>query len=433
MVYVPELDRQGFADRQSKNRRPRPSINYTKRDDVREMMRSPMGKNYGNMMDLQSQAARQGGFDKGDPKIAELKAARRQYNRKDKYKIGELMGYEPLDVQDTYRRNSEVLREHARPTYKTMYPVTDIAREISGSGGLSGMLLNKAFGKSKKAGKNFFDDLRGMGADIFGSIGIGGAVPRDEATEKVLTNYADKTFGDAYPTNIHDDEFIDTENWYDDRKDIVIPPDYPIDEGAFTSLHPFDDSRREEAIMAQYPGRKDVPIPKRPNMYDVAGPWFGTAPLEDVTISDLPEEGNLISDELWDSIRDFDLSTLGGPDIHAGEDITVAPWLTDPSLPMPEELIEGEKYLPGNYYDELIEDPPSIPFDDSFREAGIADAMKSGLNLAGRRPYEDEYRSFVESSGPVMVTYEDFIETYLPRIQESRGVFRAGLNSQGRR
>ena len=76
-----------------------------------------------------------------------------------------------------------------------------------------------------------------------------------------------------------------------------------------------------------------------------------------------------------------------------------------------------------------------IPFDDSDREEGIASMMKSGLNLAGRRPYEDVYRAFVESSGPseVMVTYEDFMENYLPRIQESRGVFRAGLNSQGRR
>ena len=67
MVYTPELDRQGFADRQSKkNRRPRPSINYTRRDDVRDFMKSPAGKNYGNMLDLQNQAIRQGGFDKGD-------------------------------------------------------------------------------------------------------------------------------------------------------------------------------------------------------------------------------------------------------------------------------------------------------------------------------------------------------------------------------
>ena len=101
------------------------------------------------------------------------------------------------------------------------------------------------------------------------------------------------------------------------------------------------------------------------------------------------------------------------------EGIRVAPWLTDPSIPMPVEE----------------EAPPSIPFDDSGRESGIASMMKSGLNLAGRRPYEDEYRAFVESSGPseVMVTYEDFMENYLPRIQESRGVFRAGLNSKGRR
>ena len=354
----------------------RPAIQFTRRDDVREMMRSPMGQNYGNMMDLQSQAVRHGGFDKGDPRVAELKKARRQYNREDKYKIGNLMGYDPLDVQDIYRQNSEVLREHARPTYKTMYPVTDIARGVSGSGGLTGMLLNKAFGKSKKAGKNFFDDLRGMGADILGGIGIGGAVDPEEATEKVLTNYADKTFGDAYPTNIHDDEFIDTENWTE-RENVVIPPDYPIDEGAFTSLHPFDDSRREAAIKAQYPGRKDVPIPKRPNMYDVAGPWFGTAPLEDVTISEIDEDKkgkNLISDELWESIRDFDPSTLGKPgNIHAGEDIIVPPWLTDPSLPMPPELLEES-------VEEVI-----TPFDDSARETGIMNAMIS--------PYSRDNRS----------------------------------------
>ena len=353
----------------------RPAIQFTRRDDVREMMRSPMGQNYGNMMDLQSQAVRHGGFDKGDPRVAELKKARRQYNREDKYKIGNLMGYDPLDVQDIYRQNSEVLREHARPTYKTMYPVTDIARGVSGSGGLTGMLLNKAFGKSKKAGKNFFDDLRGMGADILGGIGIGGAVDPEEATEKVLTNYADKTFGDAYPTNIHDDEFIDTENWTE-RENVVIPPDYPIDEGAFTSLHPFDDSRREAAIKAQYPGRKDVPIPKRPNMYDVAGPWFGTAPLEDVTISEIDEDKkgkNLISDELWESIRDFDPSTIGIPGVHAGEDITVPPWLTNPDLPMPPELLEES-------VDEVI-----TPFDDSARETGIMNAMRS--------PYSRDNRS----------------------------------------
>ena len=173
----------------------RPAVQFTRRDDVRDLMKSPAGQNYGNMMDLQSQAVRHGGFDKGDPRVAELKAARRKYNREDKYNVGNLMGYDPTDVQDIYRQNSGVLREHARPTYKEMYPISDIAHQVVGGGGLTGMLLNKAIGKSKKAGKNFFDDLRGMGGDIFGAIGIGGAVPRDEATEEILTNYATETFG----------------------------------------------------------------------------------------------------------------------------------------------------------------------------------------------------------------------------------------------
>ena len=352
----------------------RPAVQFTRRDDVRDLMKSPAGQNYGNMMDLQSQAVRHGGFDKGDPRVAELKAARRKYNREDKYNVGNLMGYDPTDVQDIYRQNSGVLREHARPTYKEMYPISDIAHQVVGGGGLTGMLLNKAIGKSKKAGKNFFDDLRGMGADILGGIGIGGAVDPEEATEKVLTNYADKTFGDAYPTNIHDDEFIDTENWTE-RENVVIPPDYPIDEGAFTSLHPFDDSRREAAIKAQYPGRKDVPIPKRPNMYDVAGPWFGTAPLEDVTISEIDEDKkgkNLISDELWESIREFDPSTIGIPGVHAGEDITVPPWLTNPDLPMPPELLEES-------VEEVI-----TPFDDSARETGIMNAMRAPYSRNNR-------------------------------------------------
>jgi len=187
-----------------------------------------------------------------------------------------------------------------------------------------------------------------------------------------------------------------------------------------------------------------------PNIYDVTGPWFGTAPIEDVEISDLPsaapiedveisdlpitgvdrvdditvtdqmpsffdkwwkpwlgrqketevipgydttyidetvpetyddwfmappeKEGNLISDELWESIRDFDPSTIGGLDIHAGENITVPEWLTDPSVPIPDELTEGE-YLPGEYHDELIS-PPALPaYDDSVREAGIMQNM----------------------------------------------------------
>ena len=36
-----------------------------------------------------------------------------------------------------------------------------------------------------------------------------------------------------------------------------------------------------------------------PNMYDVAGPWFGTAPIEDVEISDLPDEPLRVQKHDW--------------------------------------------------------------------------------------------------------------------------------------
>ena len=282
----------------------RPAVQFTRRDDVRDLMKSPAGKNYGNMLDLQNQAIRQGGFDKGDSRIDELKKARRQYNRKDKYNIANQMGYSPQEANEIYRQNSGVLREHARPTYKTMYPISDMAHEVTGSGGLTGMLLNKAFGKSKKAGKGFFKDLRQMGADIFGGIGIGGAAPREEATEEILENYSDQTFG---PINI-----------------------------------------------------------------------------------------------------------------HAGEYITVAPWLLDPTLPMPEELTEGE-YLPGQYHDKLIEGPlPPIPFDDSNREEGIRRNMMPGKGRSDQEhPLWEQYWNFLIDEGD---SYDN-VQGGPPSFEEYKGAW----------
>ena len=392
----------------------RPAINFNQRDNIREFAGSGMGQNYHKMMDLQRQAPT---FQQNDPRIDDLKQRRRQFNRYDRNNAGSIFGKTPQEMQEDYRFESNELRNRAKPVYNKMYPLTGGFMDYTQGGGM--------FGLAAKALKGILGDSSKMGSDILQGVGIGGAVPREEATEKVLTNYANKTFGTP---NIHEGEFIDTENWYDDRKDVVIPPDYPLDEGDFTSLSPFDDSRREAAIMNQYPGKGIMERPFGTPDVHADEPW----PYEDTeVIEEKTQDGNLISDELWESIKEFDPGTIGGGgDLHAGEDITVAPWLTDPSLPMPEELTEGE-YLPGEYHDELIESPQPIPFDDSFRESGIARLMMD----RGKRPYEDVYRAFVESSGPskVMVTYEDFMEYYLPRIQESRGALRAGLNSQGKR
>ena len=309
------------------------------------------------MMDLQ----RQPNLNKAD--TSRLKDLRRDWNRNRKYTDAGMAiagASSPLDAQKYFVDTTRDFRDTNRDAYASMYPLTNMAMEYPQKGGILGMIAKEIFGKISDFGKS-----------IINKEGIAGAADSDEAE---MEDYAAKTFGAAYPYNIHEDEFTDTENWYDDRKDVVIPP-LDNDYGAFTSLHPFDDSRREAAIMARYPGRKDVPIPKRPNMYDVAGPWFGTAPLEDVTISEIDEDKkgkNLISDELWDSIRDFDPSTIGIPGIHVGEDIIVPPWLLDPSLPMPPELLEES-------VEEVI-----TPFDDSARETGIMNAMRSPYSRDNR-------------------------------------------------
>ena len=193
MVYKPQLDRQGFADRQRINQdRNRPTMS---RKDAFLQGESDAGRNYATMMDLMKQAERTGGFKSGDPRTDQLKDARRQYNRQDKYNIGEIMGQTPQFMNELYRTNSGVLREYANPTYNAMYPISEMLHRTTGSGGITGMLLNKAFGKTKEAGRGFYQDLRDMGGDILEAVGIGGALDPEEATEEVLENYANQTFG----------------------------------------------------------------------------------------------------------------------------------------------------------------------------------------------------------------------------------------------
>jgi hypothetical protein len=82
----------------------------------------------------------------------------------------------------------------------------------------------------------------------------------------------------------------------------------------------------------------------------------------------------------------------------------------DPSLPMPPELIEDEKYLPGNYYDEIIEEEvpaPIPPFNDSGRESGIRGLAQ---DLKPNK-YEDEFRAYIEGGGEHM-PYHQFERLY---------------------
>jgi hypothetical protein len=275
----------------------------------------PEMQNYNRMMDLQSQAPN---FTKNDPRLNELKDVRRQYNRFDKYKIGERQGVAPLDVQQQFSNQSNMFRKAAPNAYATMYPLQNLAMKYGESGGFLGMLAKEAFGKAKQAQSgiqsalktNVGDPIRAVGSDIMNNIGIAGAADADEAE---MQDYAAQTFGMGAPMDRHpgstpviegpmeQSEVIYSPNaptYYDRAEglDFDTDPDQPYvapdnyvedDFGAFYTDEntlaperpmPFDDSNREAGIMSQYPGTnfigpRDDPN-RRPTMADVAGPLY---------------------------------------------------------------------------------------------------------------------------------------------------------------
>ena len=231
----------------------------------------PEMQNYNRMMELQSQAP---SFAKNDPRTQELKDARRQYNRQDKYTIGQRQGMSPLAVQSQFANQSEALRKAAPNTFKTMYPIQSAVQDYISGGGL--------FGLAARAGSDFLSNVSDFGKDMLNKKGITGAADTDE---EEMQNYAAQTFPQPNPQA---DFFIDAETFrerdvdiprmdddvgafyeYDKDGNIVMSPERPM---------PFDDSNREAGIMSQYPGTnfigpRDDPN-RRPTMADVAGPMY---------------------------------------------------------------------------------------------------------------------------------------------------------------
>ena len=235
----------------------------------------PEMQNYNRMMELQSQAP---SFAKNDPRVQELKDARRQYNRQDKYTIGQRQGMSPLAVQSQFANQSEALRTSAPDAYRNMYPITSAVMDYTSGGGLLGL--------AARAGGDFLSNISSFGKDMMDKKGITGAADTDE---KEMQDYAAQTFGFDGTTRPYpqQDFFVDAETFrerdvdiprmdddvgafyeYDKDGNIVMSPDRPM---------PFDDSNREAGIMSQYPtnfiGPRDDPN-RRPTMADVAGPMY---------------------------------------------------------------------------------------------------------------------------------------------------------------
>jgi len=245
----------------------------------------PEMQNYNRMMNLQNQAS---DFTKNDPRIQELKDARRQYNREDKYKIGERFGMSPLETQRGFANQSETLRTSAPNVYKTMYPITNAIMDYTSGGGLLGL--------AARAGGNFLSNISDFGKDMFDKKGITGAADTDE---EEMQDYAAKTFGfdgttrpfpqQDFPITYPQDKPIGFtfeqeggNKYFNDLNEEELAflrgdTDTIADEAMNVPM-PFDDSNREAGIMSQYPGTnfigpRDDPN-RRPTMADVAGPMY---------------------------------------------------------------------------------------------------------------------------------------------------------------
>ena len=176
-------------------------------------------------------------------------------------------------------------------------------------------------------------------------------------------------------------------------------------------------------------------------MYDVAGPWFGTAPVEDVEISDLPKEPLRVQKSDWsDYITESDL------DPNLGSLLWGMPGLMNKSKEIPGygtsyiDMVDpetGEPWVDNQEkfedYIERGEEPPAItPFNDAGREAGIASLYGQGPqwgSTGGR--LRNEYLEHMKRGGEKM-TYEEFERAWerlhsLPRglhFQEPRSGIR---------
>ena len=390
----------------------RRAVQFTQRDDVRDFARSGIGQNYNRMMDLQSQK---------NPNLDQLKQARRQWNRYDKYNAGEMLGKTPQQMQNEYMGISRDLRQSNKPAYNKMYPLTGGFMDYADKGGIWGAMLSNL---GKKAWKNrsalkelnplskILDPIVSAGSAIIGRDGIGGAIDSKEATPEILQNYADQTF----PTDIHPGTsfYYDRPDDLEDFEDDLNAPIKRIEEEVYGGPRPHEEMPTFPDIYwgpEPHRGLPPLDVYEGPRPHEGI-PWFGRAPIEDVEISDLPDEPLRVQKSDWvDDITETD--TMPGSPFFPGNLL---------NLFKKDEVIPGygTTYIdmeePDERYEDYIdrgEEPPAIvPFNDSNREAGIASLYGQGPQWAEtNRRYEDEYRDHIERTGERM-TYEEFARAW---------------------
>ena len=230
-----------------------------KRNTPTPFNQGPEMQNYNRMMELQSQAP---SFANNDPRIQELKDARRQYNRQDKYTIGQRQGMSPLAVQSQFANQSEGLRTAAPDVFRTMYPIQSAIQDYTSGGGLLGL--------AARAGANFLSNISDFGKDMLSKKGITGAADTDE---EEMEDYAAQTFGfdgttrpfpqQGFPITYPQDKPIGNtftqeggNKYFNDLSPeelafVMGRTDTIADEDMNVPV-PFNDSRREAGIASMY-------------------------------------------------------------------------------------------------------------------------------------------------------------------------------------
>ena len=408
-----------FADRQRKTREAnRPAINFNQRDAVRDFARSAHGQNYNRMMDIQRQLP---GMDRKDPLVQEFKDRRRTFNRYGKYPMGEMLGYTPQQMQDQYVDLSRDVRQTNKPVYNRMYPLTGGFMDYVQGGGLPGLFI--------KGGRDLLGNITGMGKDIASAVGITGAV---DDTPEEQDDYVAKTFGFS-PSDVHPG----TSFYYDrpdDLEDFEDDPNAPIkriQEEVYGGPRPHEGMPTFPDIYwgpEPHRGLPPLDVYEGPRPHEGIPLPLGTAPIEDVEISDLPDEPLRVQKSDWvDDITETD--TFSNLPHHSKRSMfprdneRVIPGYGTTYIDMEEPDERYEDYI------ERGEEPPAItPFDDSGREAGIAALYGQGPRWAETdRRYEDEYRDYTERMGDMVggpMTYEEFARAY-ERIHQGKS--HAGL------
>jgi len=357
----------------------RPAVNFTRRDDVRDFARSGIGQNYHRMMDLQSQK---------NPNLDQLKQARRQWNRYDKYNAGRMLGKTPQQMQKEYMDTTETFRQANNPAYTKMYPVTGNFMNIMEKGGLWGSMLSQLAGKTK-------NKLVDVGRDIKDKIGIMGNV--DDIID-VQDRYVTETFG-PHRTDIEELDFTDEYEGPWPHEDMPTFPDIYRGPRPHQGLPPLDvyEGRRPHEGMPLLPveagqppaGAVDVtgdPTRKRDVGYDITASDLDVAPSPNPNIVDM-DYWNWV-DQFYDT-HNPDGTPKSDPTVISGGGTSYV----DRFAPIEEEIVE--------------EVTSPIPFDDSGRESGIRGLAQ---HLKPNK-YEDEFRAYIES-GAEFMPYHQFERMY---------------------